>query len=160
MTTSMTLAETAYVSPAARTSGLAIQKPARGRVMSAFVAAVTALAMITASAVPAHAELKGEDLLKALAAIAAIAIISDVIKDKKDRKHSLSRSPRVPSNCAIEIGSGRGAVIGYSERCLRRHGFTYRLPRGCATDIRIYGRADRFYPARCLRDAGFNIRPR
>jgi hypothetical protein len=161
MTVSMTLAETAYIS---RTMPRTANKPARSRLMAVLVAGATALAMITASAAPAHADRRNDDLLKALAAIAAIAIISQAVKDNKDRHHppvqQPVRKPRVPGVCAIEIGSGRGSVVGYAERCLREEGFNYRLPRGCATDIRIYGRTDKFYPAQCLRDAGFSTRPR
>lgn len=36
---------------------------------------------------------------------------------------------RVPASCAIEIDSNRGrSVTMYSENCLRREGFNYRLP--------------------------------
>jgi hypothetical protein len=159
MTISMTLAETAYVS---RTSSPRAEKPAHSRFMSLMIAGATALAMITASAMPAHADRNNDDLLKALAAIAAIAIISKAVKDNK-RKHHVPapiRMPVVPSICAIEIGSGRGMVTGFTERCLRREGFNYRLPSGCATRISVYGRSDNFYPKQCLRNAGFTIRPR
>lgn len=162
MTVSMTLAETAYVRGSLSPT---VIKPAKGRVMRWVVAFVTALAMITASAAPAHADRRANDTLKALAAIAAIALIAKTVEDNK-RKHKANapvhhapiRSPRVPGVCEIEIGSGRGAVIGYAERCLREEGFNYTLPRRCSTDIRIYGRADKFFPEQCLRDAGFKTR--
>jgi hypothetical protein len=157
MTVSMTLAETAYVS---RTTSPKGKKPKPSRFMSLIVAGATALAMITASAVPAHADRNNNDLLKALAAIAAVAIISKAVKDNK-RKHQAPvpvRMPAVPGICAIEIGSGQGSVTGFAERCLREEGFNYRLPAGCATKIRVYGRSDNFYPEQCLRDAGFDTR--
>ena len=157
MTISMTLAETAYI---CRNVTRGAKAPTRNRFMAYLIAAATALAMIAASAAPAHADRRSNDMLKALAAIAAIALIAKAVKDKKhgQAKPRPSRTPHVPVVCAIEIGSGRGAVTGYAERCLREEGFTYRLPRVCATDIRIYGRADKFYPEQCLRDAGFNTR--
>lgn len=161
MTVSMTLAETAYAHSGASHAAF---NPSKGRLGRWLLSAVTALAMITASAAPAHADRRGNDTLKALAAIAAIALIAKTVKDNK-RKHAAPapvpvqsapiRLPRVPGVCAIEIGSGRGAVTGYAERCLREEGFDYRLPSGCSTDIRIYGRADKFFPEQCLRDAGF-----
>ena len=161
MTMSMTLAETAYV---ARTRTVIARKPARSRFMALLIGGIAALAMIIASAAPAHADRRGKDTLKALAAIAAIALIAKAVKDKK-RKHDAPapapvpvQSRRVPGVCAIEIGSGYGSVTGFAERCLREEGFNYQLPRGCSTDIRIYGRADKFYPEQCLRDAGFITR--
>lgn len=157
MTVSMTLAETAYVR---RSLTQSVKKPARSRPMAILVAGATALAMILASVAPAHADRRGNDTLKALAAIAAIALIAKAVKDNKHHNTPPTpvQSPRVPGVCAIEIGSGRGLVTGYAERCLREEGFNYRLPSGCATDIRIYGRADKFFPEQCLRDAGFITR--
>ena len=154
MTVSMTLAETAYVR---RSLTHSVKIPARSRPMALLVAGAAALAMIVATAMPAHADRRGNDALKALAAIAVIALIAKAAKDNKRHKAAPTpvQSRRVPGVCAIEIGSGRGAVTGYAERCLREEGFTYRLPSGCSTDIRIYGRADKFFPEQCLRDAGF-----
>ena len=165
MTPSMTLAETEFGSrilPAnAGHADAVIVKTTRtrNRLFALLIAVATALALVFASAVPARADRNKDDVLKALAAIAAIALISKAVKDKK-RRHTPAppapvQMPRVPGVCAIEIGSGRGSVIGYVERCLREEGFNYRLPTGCATSIRIYGRADRFFPEQCLRDAGF-----
>ena len=157
MTISMTLAETAFISRALPRHAA---KSVRSRFLAFVVAGITALAMIAASALPANADRRNNDTLKALAAVAAIALIAKAVKDKKHRPNRPEpvRNPIVPSVCAIEIGSGRGSVTGYAERCLREEGFAYRLPGGCATDIRIYGRADRFYPEQCLRDAGFITR--
>lgn len=157
MTVSMTLAETAYVS---RNMPHSFKKSAPSRLLALVVAAATAFALVAASAAPAQAESRHNDTLKALAAIAAIALIAKAVKDNKHRDDNPApvRSPRVPAVCAIEIGSGRGSVTGYAERCLRQQGFNYRLPAGCSTQIRIYGRNDRFYPARCLRNAGFSTR--
>lgn len=156
MTVSMTLAETAFVS---RTLPSTAAQPVRGRISSLLIAAATALAMIAASAVPARADRNNDDFVKALAAIAVIALIAKAAKDNKPGNgHPPGQMRRVPSVCAIEIGSGRGSVVGYAERCLREEGFNYRLPTGCATNIRIYGRLDKFYPEQCLRNAGFKTR--
>jgi hypothetical protein len=154
---SMTMAETAYVSRSLRPKLVQVK---RNRIVAFAIAATTVLAMTLASAAPAHADRRSNDALKAVAAIAAIALIAKAVKDKKHGhpRPQPVRSRLVPGVCAIEIGSGRGSVTGYAERCLRKEGFTYRLPGGCATDIRIYGRADRFYPEDCLRDAGFDTR--
>lgn len=157
MTISMTLAETAFVSRTLPSHVPAVKKPrSRSRIMALLIAMVTATAMIAASALPARAD-RNDDTLKALAAIAAIALIAKAVKDKKHNNGHPApvQSRRVPSVCAIEIGSGRGSVVGYAERCLREEGFNYRLPSGCSTNIRIYGRTDKFYPEQCLRNAGF-----
>lgn len=157
MTLSMTLAETAYVR---RHASQTPKKAARGRVSNWLIGAIAALSMITSSAAPAQADRRGNDTLKALAAIAVIALIAKGVKDNKrrDAEPTPVQSPRVPDVCAIEIGSGRGSVTGYAERCMREEGFNYRLPGGCSTDIRIYGRSDKFYPEQCLKDAGFITR--
>ena len=159
MTISMTLAETAFVS---RTLPAKATKAPRNRFLALLVAAATALAMVTASAVPARADRNNDDVLKTLAAIAAIALIAKAVKDNKHGNGHPKpvQSRRVPAVCAIEIGSGRGSVVGYAQRCLREEGFNYRLPSGCATNIRIYGRVDKFYPEQCLRNAGFKTRGR
>lgn len=166
MTISMTLAETAFVSRTLPAYGpahrLAIkQTRPRNRFMMLLVAAAMAIALIAASAVPARAN-RNDDTLKALAAIAAIALIAKAVKDNKHGNGHPKpvQSRRVPAVCAIEIGSGRGSVVGYAERCLREEGFNYRLPTGCATNIRIYGRSDKFFPEQCLRNAGFKTRGR
>ena len=103
-----------------------------------------------------------------------VGLIAKSIDDNNDRKHydkpkpnqgkpkphhqpQPSYQPRVPSVCAISIDSRSGdAVTMYSQKCLRRQGFDYRLP-NCARDVRIYGEADRVYSAQCLRDAGFRL---
>lgn len=162
MTISMTLAETAFVSRTLPAKAAAIKKTrTQNRFFALLIAAVTALSMLAASAVPAQAD-RNNDTLRAIAAIAAIALIAKAVKDnKRGNGHPKPvQSRRVPAVCAIEIGSGRGSVVGYAERCLREEGFNYRLPTGCATNIRIYGRSDKFYPEQCLRDAGFKTRSR
>ncbi|MBN2631822.1 MAG: hypothetical protein JXR75_14930 [Rhodobacteraceae bacterium] len=130
-------------------------------------AAATALALMTATALPAHADRASDNLAKAL--VAALAIGAIVNSVDKGRAHAAPpyapvhqpprevRSPRVPSVCAIEISGARRAVTVYPERCLRREGFDARLPRQCAHEARVFGRTDRVYGEDCLRDAGLRV---
>ena len=128
-----------------------------------------AVALLAATAMPSHAEKRGNDLAKIIAGALVIGLIAKTIDDNKDRHKPQPHipqpqpypepvyEPRVPSVCAISIDSNSGdAVTMYSERCLDREGFNYRLP-NCARDIRIYGERDRVYSAQCLRDAGFRL---
>jgi hypothetical protein len=117
------------------------------------------LAMVLATAMPARAD-KKDDLAKAL--IAALVIGAIVHENKKDDPKPVPlpepvKQPRVPSVCAISIEGAERDVTLFSEGCLRREGFEYRLPRGCANSATIFGERDRVYSAQCLRDAGFRI---
>ncbi|GEM_PF-512758 len=137
------------------------------RAAAVMTAAVTALALMTATALPAHADRASDNLAKAL--VAALAIGAIVNSVDKGRAHAAPRpaplphrpqqmrSPRVPSVCAIEISGARRDVTVYPERCLRREGFDARLPRQCAHEARVFGRTDRVYGEDCLRDAGFRV---
>ena len=128
-----------------------------------------AISLLAATAMPSHAEKRDNDLAKIIAGALVIGLIAKTIDDNKDRNKPKphkpqqqplpepSYQPRVPSVCAISIDSNSGdAVTMYSERCLDREGFDYRLP-NCARDIRIYGERDRVYSAQCLREAGFRL---
>ena len=128
-----------------------------------------AISLLAATAMPSHAEKRDNDLAKIIAGALVIGLIAKTIDDNKDRNKPKphhpqpqpypepSYLPRVPSVCAISIDSNSGdAVTIYSQKCLRREGFDYRLP-NCARDVRIYGEADRVYSAQCLRDAGFRL---
>ena len=130
------------------------------RLMAILAAGVTALSLMVASAVPAHADRQSDNLAKALAAAVAIGIIVHSVN--KGRAHPAPvitpvRRAVVPAICAIEISGARRDRVIYPERCLRREGFDARLPRDCAIHVRIHGREDRAYGERCLRDAGFRI---
>ena len=133
------------------------------RVASVLMTAVTILALLAASAVPARADRQSDNLAKALVAAIAIGAIAQSFDNNRVRPAPVPkppvqvRSPRVPSVCAIEFAGARRDVTVYPERCLRREGFDYRLPRHCAHDARIFGRMDRVYSEACLRDAGFRI---
>jgi hypothetical protein len=141
---------------------------ARRRFVATLAGAATALALMTATAVPARAAPDGEDLAKALAAIAVIALIAKANEDK-GRKSSGSRDhgdrgdyhdgrgARVlPAECAIEVDRhGRGDRIVYSERCLRRSGVEGRLPFQCSNEVRVRGRSMTVFPQSCLLNAGF-----
>ena len=157
-----TLAETAYVTR----SLPRVQVRPMKRLVKTLTAAVTALSLMVATAVPAHADRASDNLAKAV--IAAIAIGAIVNSIDKGRAHPVPqparpqevRNRQVPQVCAIEINGARRDVVFYPERCLRREGFSYRLPRHCATDIRIQGHRDRAYSEQCLRDAGFRVSDR
>ena len=161
MTHSDTLFETACFAPrrnAPRILPIDAKRPMR-RLVATLTAGVTALSLMLASAVPAHADRQSDNIAKALVAALAIgAIVHSIDKNRTPAPAPTPvRSPRVPSVCAIEVSGARRDVTFYPERCLRREGFTYRLPRDCAIDIRIRGRVDRAYGERCLRDAGFRV---
>ena len=133
------------------------------RVAVALIVAVTLLALMAASAVPARADRAGDNLAKAVIAVVAIGAIAHAIDNSRAKLTPIPqppvqvRNPRVPSVCAIEISGARRDVTVYPERCLRREGFNYRLPRQCAHHARVFGRTDRVYGEDCLRNAGFRV---
>jgi hypothetical protein len=127
------------------------------RIGASLTVAVTVLALLVSSAVPARAN---DDLAKAVvAAIAIGAIVHSIDKGraKADPVPEQMRSPRVPAVCALEVAGPRRDITVYAERCLRREGFDFRLPRHCAREARIFGRPDRIYTESCLREAGFRV---
>lgn len=145
------------------------------RLAWAITAGAAALSLVLASALPARAGSRDDDLAKALiAALVVGAIIHETRKDdrpappvvvpapdpvhkKKKRKHP----PVIPSACALEFEGERRSVTVYPESCLRDYGVESRLPRYCAKEARIYGEWDRIYSEKCLREAGFKLqRPR
>ena len=119
-------------------------------------AGAVAIALILGAAMPAKAD-KKDDLAKALIAALVIGTIAHELNDKPKPGPTPVKSPRVPSVCEISIDGAQRSVSLYSESCMRREGFDYRLPRGCANGARIFGRSDRVYSAQCLRDAGFRV---
>jgi hypothetical protein len=116
-----------------------------------------ALALVIGAALPAKAD-KKDDLTKALIAALVVGVIANELDDG-DSKHKPKpvKQPRVPSVCEISIDGAQRSVSLFSENCIRREGFDYRLPRGCANSARIFGRNDKVYSAQCLRDAGFRV---
>lgn len=155
---SETLAETHFA-----LRSRAVPKNPIKSLMGGLTALAVAASLLMASALPSHADKKGDDLAKALAAIIIIGTIANNIDNKNDAKRhpkpqpQPAKLPRVPGVCAIEIDSNAGRpVTMYSESCLREEGFDYRLP-NCARTVRIYGQRDRVYSAQCLRDAGFKL---
>jgi hypothetical protein len=156
---SETLAETHF---ALRNRTVAAKDPMK-KLLAGLTAVAVAASLLMASALPSHADKKGDNLAKALAAIIVIGVIANNIDNKNDAKRAPKplpqpvKLPRVPSVCAIEIDSDAGhPVTMYSESCMREEGFSYRLP-NCARSVRIYGQRDRIYSAKCLRDAGFKL---
>lgn len=156
---SETLAETHFA-----LRSRAVPKNPIKSLMGGLTALAVAASLLMASALPSHADKKGDDLAKALAAIIIIGTIANNIDNKNDAKKrphhpkpQPAKHPRVPGVCAIEIDSNAGRpVTMYTESCLREEGFNYRLP-NCARSVRIYGQRDRVYSAQCLRDAGFKL---
>ncbi|MES2435323.1 MAG: hypothetical protein V4586_16060 [Pseudomonadota bacterium] len=160
---SETLAETIHALRDTRQTPMFTLK----RQANILVVLLMAISLLAATAMPSHAEKRDNDLAKIIAGALVIGLIAKTIDDNKDRNKPKPHKPqpypepvyepRVPSVCAISIDSNSGnAVTMYSEKCLRREGFDYRLPR-CARDVRIYGQPDRVYSAQCLRDAGFRL---
>jgi hypothetical protein len=165
MTRSETLAETMAIlryTPAGR--------PSRARrVMSAVIAALTAVAIVTAGAAPARAD--DRMIAQALLAIGAIAVIGSLDKDHTPQKakpkpvyrpvvtpkYAPVYARTVPQSCAITIAGDRTRARFFTESCLRRNGVSYRLPQNCARPARIYGYNDRIYSDQCLRNAGFRV---
>jgi hypothetical protein len=157
MIASETLAETVHALRDAKTQPMFSLKRQANLVM----VAVLALSLLAASALPSHADRRGDNIAKVLGAALVIGLIANSLDDKP--KHHPAPLPeparhrRVPAVCAIEIeGSTGDRVTVYPEKCLRREGFTYQLP-DCARNVRIYGKRDRIYPASCLRNAGFRV---
>lgn len=127
------------------------------RFASVLTAGALALALVLGAAIPAKAD-KKDDLTKALIAALVVGVIAHELKDDdKSAKPQPVKNKRVPSVCAISIDGAQRSVSLYSENCMRREGFDYRLPRDCANRARIFGRDDRVYSAECLRDAGFRV---
>ncbi|MDZ4391865.1 hypothetical protein [Cypionkella sp.] len=167
---SETLAETIHALRDSRHTPMFSMK----RQANIFVILLMAISLLAATAMPSHAEKRDNDLAKIIAGALVIGLIAKTIDDNKDRNKPKPHKPqphrpqpqpypeptyqpRVPSVCAISIDSNSGdAVTMYSQKCLRREGFEYRLP-NCARDVRIYGESDRVYSAQCLRDAGFRL---
>jgi hypothetical protein len=115
-----------------------------------------ALALVLGAAMPAKAD-KKDDLAKALIAALVVGVIVNELDDKPKHKPEPVKRPRVPSVCEISIDGTQRSVSLFSENCMRREGFDYRLPRDCANKARVFGRSDRVYSAQCLRDAGFRV---
>ena len=162
---SETMAETHFALRSTLKSGpaLAARNPLK-RLLGGMTALAVAGSLVLASAVPSHADRRGDNIAKALAAAIVLGLIVNNANKGNGQptpapvpKPVPVKKPRVPGVCAIEIDSDQGnAVTVYSESCMRDEGFDYRLP-DCARSVRIYGQRDRIYSAKCLRDAGFRI---
>lgn len=158
MTRSETMFETVYTRTP-RALPIDGPRPLR-RLLATLAAGVTALSLMLATAVPAHADRRSDDLAKAVAAAIALGLIVHSIDRGRADPAPVATPVRhraVPAVCAVEVRGARRDRVVYPERCLRREGFEARLPRDCAVHIRIRGREDRAYGERCLLDAGFRI---
>jgi hypothetical protein len=133
------------------------KSPAARRFMATVAAAATALALMTAAAVPARAD--SDDAARALALIATVAILGKVLDDRNKRRDQPVAHPArrdvLPRVCAIEIDTGRRIQTVYSGPCLREEGVRARLPRQCEGTVRMRGRTVPVYGQACLIDAGF-----
>ncbi len=136
-----------------------------GRSLSALITAGAAiLALVLATAMPAHAG-KKDDLAKALIAALVLGAIVSETKRADPAPVPLPvpepvRKNRIPTVCAISIEGAERDVTLFPESCLRREGFTQPLPRTCGNEARIFGRDDRVFSVQCLRDAGYRISSR
>ena len=134
------------------------KSPAARRFTATVAAAATALALMTAAAVPARAD--SNDAAKALALIATVAIIGKALDDRNKRRDEPVSHPRrdvLPRVCAIQIDTGRRAQTVYSGPCLREEGVRARLPRQCEGSVRMRGRTVPVYAEACMIDAGFRV---
>ncbi len=150
-------------------------KTATARRFTATLAATaTALALMTAAAVPARADSRGDDFAKALAAVAAIGIVGSALHNNNNNRRATEvhqprykavpqrhhRATVLPAQCAVEVRGRRHSSIAYTERCLRRAGIDQRLPRHCEIAIRSRGRDRTAYDQNCLLNAGFRTQGR
>jgi hypothetical protein len=148
--------------------------PSPRRVAGFFTAGAVVLSMILATALPAHAGKRQDDVAKAL--IAALILGAIIHETKRDDRHPAPapapepvqkpwhknwkhhhEQATIPAVCALQFDGDRRSVTVYPESCLLRQGVARNLPRGCANEARIYGKWDRIYSERCLRDAGFAL---
>ncbi len=145
---------------------------ARRRFVATLASAATALALMTATAMPVRADPDRDDVAKALAAIAVIALIAkageknnrgDARRRNHDDEDEGRYNPRhgnrvLPAECAVRIDQrGRRDRVVYAERCLRQSGVNGRLPYYCSIETRSRGRSVTVFPQSCLEDAGFRI---
>lgn len=150
-----------------------LKSPAVRRFTATVAAAATALALMTAAAVPARADSRSDDFAKALAAVAAVAIVGSALNDNNDRRATPVHQPRykqerhrkhratvLPDRCAVEVRGRRHNSVAYIERCLRRSGIDQRLPRQCEVSIRMRGRDRTAYDQDCLLNFGFRTQGR
>lgn len=150
-----------------------LKSPSARRFTATLAATATALALMTAAAVPARADSRGNDFAKALAAVAAIAIVGSALKNNNNSRATEVHQPRyrevpqrhhratvLPARCAVEVRGRRHSSIAYIERCLRRAGIDQRLPRRCEIAIQIRGRDRAAYDQNCLLNSGFRTQGR
>lgn len=151
--------------------------PAR-RLAATVAAAATALALMTATAVPARASTESDSIARLIAALAAVAVLGNTLNDndrrgqvvapsqpargndrggRADHDNRRERVQVLPQACAIEISGRRHSNTVYVERCLRRSGIEGRLPQQCATRVYLRNRPASAFGENCLRDAGFRV---
>lgn len=138
-----------------------LKNPSIRRFTATLAATATALALMTAAAVPARADTRSDDFAKALAALAAIAIVGSALSDRNDdrRDHQVI----VPQKPHGKKWSHRGwddkewhHQKGYVKRKHRSREIV--LPAQCAVEIGGRRHSSVVYPKRCLRRAGIEAR--
>lgn len=135
--------------------------PAIRRFTATVAATATALALMTAAAVPARADTLGDDFAKALAALAAIAIVGSAVShrndDRRDHQVVVPKKPR-----GEEWSHSRGYEKGKSRRKghrkPRHKARATVLPAQCAVEISNRRFSSVVYTERCLRYAGMDAR--
>jgi len=150
-----------------------LKSPTARRFTATLAATATAFALMTAAAVPARADSRGDDFAKALAAVAAIAVVGTELNNNNSGRATVVHQPRyreaprrhhnatvLPAQCAVEVRGRRHNSIAYTERCLRRAGIDRRLPRQCEVAIHMRGRDRSAYDQNCLLNAGFRTQGR
>jgi hypothetical protein len=137
--------------------------PAARRFIATVAAAATALALMTAAAVPARAGDR-DDFAKAIAALAAIAIIGVAINSRDDYRnprHSYNpprgndRATVLPAQCAVQLRGHRQNEVVYPARCLRQAGIERRLPQRCEVNLQGRGQGRTAFERNCLLQSGF-----
>jgi hypothetical protein len=166
-----------------------LKSTAARRFTITLAATATALALMTAAAVPARAENRQDNVAAALAAVAAIAIIGVALNENDGRRdhranaapppprvvhsprelrndgrrhrHASDRyAPVLPAQCAVQVRDRRQISVAYTERCLRRSGVEGRLPRQCEVSLDARGRTRTAYDQNCLLNSGFRVQGR
>lgn len=137
-----------------------VPSSARRRLIATLAGAATALGLMTAAALPAHAD-NGRDLARALAAVAAIAIIAKALEKDKAQAAPVYHAPP-PHQGPGQPGWGHGGrpQPGWGQpHPGQGHHAAPRLPAQCAIEFPgNRGQVHVVYAESCLRRAGVQAR--
>jgi hypothetical protein len=151
-----------------------LKSTATRRFTATLASTALALALMTATAVPARADRQSDNIAKVVAAVAAIAIIGSALNEKDGRR---AHSPAVVPPARIIPGprddryNNRGDDRhddwrdndNYDRRDDRASRYDRRapvLPAECAIELRDRYRSSIAYTERCLRRSGLDRLPR